>query len=53
MGRNELKTLEIGLGGRNRLNFGTVRPGVQIPGTDFCTNLMSIAKVRDPRARYP
>jgi len=30
--RNELKTLEIGLGGRNRLDFGTVRPRVQIPG---------------------
>jgi hypothetical protein len=30
--RNELKTLEIGLGGRNRLDFGTVRLRVQIPG---------------------
>jgi hypothetical protein len=33
---NELKTLEIGLGGRNRLDFGTVRPssdsGLALPG---------------------
>ena len=29
---NELKTLENGLGGRDRLDFGTVRPRVQIPG---------------------
>ena len=28
----ELKTLENGLGGRDRLDFGTVRPRVQIPG---------------------
>src|SRR5450759_129362 len=30
--RNELKTPEIGLGGQDRLHFGTVRPRVQIPG---------------------
>ena len=30
--QNEVKTLEIGLGRRNRLDFGTVRPRVQIPG---------------------
>jgi hypothetical protein len=30
--RNDLKTCEIGLGGRDRLDFGTVRPRVQIPG---------------------
>jgi hypothetical protein len=30
--RNELKTLENVLGGRDRLDFGTVRPRVQIPG---------------------
>ena len=30
--RTEPKTLEIGLGGRDRLHFGTVRPRVQIPG---------------------
>jgi len=30
--RNDLKTREIGLGGRDRLDFGTVRPRVQIPG---------------------
>jgi hypothetical protein len=30
--RNELKTLETDLGGRNRLDFRTVRPRVQIPG---------------------
>jgi hypothetical protein len=30
--RNELKTVENCLGGRNRLDFGTVRPRVQIPG---------------------
>ena len=30
--RNELKTLKERLGGRNRLDFGTVRPRVQIPG---------------------
>ena len=30
--RNELKTFEIGPSGRNRLDFGTVRPRVQIPG---------------------
>jgi hypothetical protein len=28
----ELKTLETGLHGRNRADFGTVRPRVQIPG---------------------
>src|SRR5690348_463870 len=30
--RIKLKTLENGLGGRDRLDFGTVRPRVQIPG---------------------
>jgi hypothetical protein len=30
--RNELKSLESGLGGRNRLDCGTVRPRVRIPG---------------------
>jgi hypothetical protein len=30
--RIELKTLEIDLGGRDRPDFGTVRPRVQIPG---------------------
>jgi hypothetical protein len=30
--RNELKSFETGLGGRDRLHFGTVRPRVQIPG---------------------
>jgi hypothetical protein len=30
--RNELKTLENSLGGRKGLDFGTVRPRVQIPG---------------------
>jgi hypothetical protein len=30
--RNELKTREIDLGGRRLLDFGTVRPRVQIPG---------------------
>src|SRR6266852_7240671 len=30
--RNELKTRENGRGGRNRLDFGTVRPRVPIPG---------------------
>jgi hypothetical protein len=30
--RNELKTRENSLGGRNRVDFGTVRPRVQIPG---------------------
>jgi hypothetical protein len=30
--RNELKTRENGLGGRKGLDFGTVRPRVQIPG---------------------
>ena len=29
--RTELNTLENDLGGRNRLDFGTVRPRVQIP----------------------
>src|SRR3981081_1822837 len=29
---NERTTHEITLGGRNRLDFGTVRPRVQIPG---------------------
>src|SRR5207245_11386718 len=29
---NRAKTLENGLGGRDRLDFGTVRPRVQIPG---------------------
>ena len=29
---NELKTCENGLGGQNCLDFGTVRPRVQIPG---------------------
>jgi hypothetical protein len=28
----DLKTLENGLGGRDRPDFGTVRPRVQIPG---------------------
>ena len=28
----ELKPLKNGLGGRDRLDFGTVRPRVQIPG---------------------
>ena len=28
----EVKTLEINLGGRDRPDFGTVRPRVQIPG---------------------
>src|SRR6266849_3076677 len=32
--RNELKTRENGRGGRNRLDFGTVRPRVQIRGPD-------------------
>jgi len=32
MPRIDLKTLETGLGGRDRLDFGTVRPRVQIPG---------------------
>jgi hypothetical protein len=30
--RNQLKTLETDFGGRDRLDFGTVRPRVQIPG---------------------
>jgi hypothetical protein len=30
--RNDLKILEIDLGGRNRSDFGTVRPQVQIAG---------------------
>jgi len=30
--RNELKIVEIDLNGRDRLDFGTVRPRVQIPG---------------------
>jgi hypothetical protein len=30
--RNERKFCETGLGGRDRLDFGTVRPRVQIPG---------------------
>jgi hypothetical protein len=30
--RNQLKTHEIGLDGRDRRDFGTVRPRVQIPG---------------------
>ena len=30
--RNELKAFEIDLGGRDRSDFGTVRPRVQIPG---------------------
>ena len=32
MSRIDLKTLENGLGGRDRPDFGTVRPRVQIPG---------------------
>jgi hypothetical protein len=32
MPRIDLKTLEIDLGGRDRPDFGTVRPRVQIPG---------------------
>src|SRR5450759_5201803 len=32
--RNELTTREIGLGGRQGLDFGTVRPRVQIPAPD-------------------
>jgi hypothetical protein len=31
---NRVQTLEIGLGGRASLEFGTVGPGVQIPGPD-------------------
>ena len=30
--RNELETIKTRLSGRNRLDFGTVRPRVQIPG---------------------
>jgi hypothetical protein len=34
----DLKTVEIGLGGRNSLDFGTVRPRVQIRGPDQFRN---------------
>jgi len=32
----EVKTLEVGLGGRDRLDFGTVRPGFKSRAPDFC-----------------
>jgi hypothetical protein len=49
--RNDLKTLENGLGGRDRLDFGTVRPRVQIPGPRP-TNL-SVKGPRQPSRDNP
>jgi hypothetical protein len=57
--RNELKTLENGLGGRNRLDFGTVRPRVQIPGprpylyskSPFCGSC--VQPVRGAGSQFP
>ena len=46
--RNELKTCEIGLGGRNSLDFGTVRPRVQIPGPPTKIRIQSF---REPLSR--
>ena len=44
--RNEPKTRENGLGGRDRLDFGTVRPRVQIPGPrPFSYSKSTISKV--------
>ncbi len=48
--RNELKTVEIVLGGRDRLDFGTVRPRVQIPGPP--TKRLSVRSAQYPGERY-
>jgi hypothetical protein len=49
MCRNDLKPVEEDLGGRDRLNFGTVRPRVQIPGPDHLIP-RGEALLRPPRA---
>ena len=57
--RIELKTLENGLGGRDRLDFGTVRPRVQIPGprpiSEFELLFLSLksAPIRGPHGFPP
>jgi hypothetical protein len=50
--RNQLKTFEKDLGGRDRLEFGTVRPRVQIPGPRPWLAQDGLTECR-PESRWP
>ena len=51
--RNELKTLENGLGGRDRLEFGTVRPkGAEVLTAKMTANIPNLGGRGRTNAEY-